>query len=361
VNATTSHTTAPGAARDTIAVSVVIVNYESWADVASLVKTLAESVEVRDGRWEVIVVDNASRGDVPPALQSPSDGVRVIFNSRNVGFAAGVNLGSASARGAWILLLNPDVAIDVEFPGQVRSRIAHYEARPSGRPGIVGFALRNEDGSAQPSVGVEPSLIRSLRGQLIPRARRKYRAASPTIAGEVPWVTGACVLIDAEAFRHGNGMDEDFFLYYEEVALCRTLRSAGRSVEFDPAVTVTHLRPLQNRRVSPRLRVITRHSKLVYFSKHRPTLEFALLRRVVLVEAAARRLWARACGDEPQRRCWELVGRIAKRLGNGQKVAGREVMEWTEILDAPRPGLTIHPAHDRQGSHHAAGQPSRSV
>jgi GT2 family glycosyltransferase len=361
VNATTSHTTAPGAARDTIAVSVVIVNYESWADVAFLVKTLAESAEVRDGRWEVIVVDNASRGDVPLTLQSPPDGVRVIFNGRNVGFAAGVNLGCASARGSWILLLNPDVAIDVGFPGQVQERIAHYEVRPSGRPGLVGFALRNEDGSAQPSVGIEPSLIRSLRGQFIPRARRKYRAASLMTAGEVPWVTGACVLIDAGAFHDGNGMDEDFFLYYEEVALCRTLRSAGRSVEFDPAVSVAHLRPLQNRRVSPRLRVITRHSKLVYFSKHRPALEFALLLRVVLVEAAARRLWARTWGDRRRQHCWELVGRIAKLIGNGRKITGREVMEWTEVLDSPRPGLTVHTAHDRQGSHHAAGQPTRSV
>jgi GT2 family glycosyltransferase len=361
VNASTSHTTAPGAARDTIAVSVVIVNYESWADVESLVKTLAESAEVRQERWEVIVVDNASRSEVPPPLQSPPAGVRMIFNGRNVGFAAGVNLGCANARGAWVLLLNPDVAVHPEFPSQVKNRIARYEARPSGRPGIVGFALRNEDGSPQPSVGIEPSLIQSLRGQFIPRARRKYRAASQTTAGEVSWVTGACVLIDAEALRDGNGMDEDFFLYYEEVALCRTLRSAGHSVEFDPAVSVTHLRPLQNRRVSPRLRVITRHSKLVYFSKHRPALEFALLRRAVLVEAAARRLWARVLGDDRQQRCWELVGRIAKLIGTGRKLTGREVMEWTEALEGPRPGLTVHSAHDRQGSHHAAGQPSRSV
>ena len=361
MNAPTSHTAAPRTDRDRIAVSVVIVNYESWPDVASLVETLAESAELSQGRWEVIVVDNASRSEIPAPLHSPPDGVRLILNDRNLGFAAGVNLGCADARGAWILLLNPDVAIDAEFPEQVRDRITHYENRPKGRPGIVGFALRNEDGSAQPSVGIEPSLIQSLRGQFIPRARRKYQTASRTVAGDVPWVTGACVLIDAEALRDGNGMDEDFFLYYEEVALCRMFRSAGRSVEFDPAVSVTHLRPLQNRRVSPRLRVITRHSKLVYFSKHRPALEFALLRRVVLIEAAVRRLWARGVGDESQRRCWELVGRIARRIGNGPMVTGREVMQWTEILNAPRPGLTVHPGHAGQGPRHAAGQPSRST
>ena len=360
MNASTSHTTEPVAA-DRVAVSVIIVNYESWPDVALLAETLAQAPEIRSGRWELIVVDNSTRQRVPDCMEPPPFGVRVIVNARNLGFAAGVNVGCEVARGEWILLLNPDVAIDADFPAKVRERIGHYDRRPEGRPGIVGFALRNEDGTPQPSVGIEPSLIQSLRGQFIPRARRKYQSASRAVAGCVSWVTGACVLIDAAALRAGNGMDEDFFLYYEEVALCRTVRRLGRSVEFDPAVSVTHLRPLQNRAVSPKLRVITRHSKLVYFQKHRPLVEFLVLRRVVLFEAAVRRAWARASGDFAQGRCWALVGRIARRMGASRKVVGRDVIEWAETLDAPRSGVVIHPGHGDQGSHLAAGHRSRSV
>lgn len=360
MNASTPHTNEPVAA-DTVAVSVIIVNYESWPDVALLAETLSRSAEVRSGRWEVLIVDNASRQEIPPFMQSPPFGVSLIANDRNVGFGAGVNIGSKVARGSWLLLLNPDVTIDADFPELVRRRIAHYEDRPQGRPGIVGFALRHGDGSPQPSVGIEPSLLQSLRGQFIPRARRKYQTASHTSAGAVSWVTGACMLIDTAAFRAGSGMDEDFFLYYEEVALCRTLRAAGRSVEFDPTIRVTHLRPLQNRAVSPRLRVITRHSKLVYFRKHRPRLEFRILRSVVLVEATLRGFWARAAGNPPQRRCWELVGRIARLMGTGRKVVGRDVMEWTESLDVVRPGVAIHPGHANPGTHQMSSHPSRSV
>jgi len=360
VNALTSHSTEPVAA-DRVAVSVIIVNYESWPDVTLLAESLARSSEVRSGRWEVIVVDNSTRQHIPAPMQSPPLGLRILLNPRNLGFAAGVNVGCEVARGEWILLLNPDVTIEPGFPDRVQERIRHYERREQGRPGVVGFALRNEDGTPQPSVGIEPSLLQSLRGQFIPRARRKYRSASQSAAGSVSWVTGACVLIDAETLRAGNGMDEDFFLYYEEVALCRTVRAMGRSVEFDPAVSVTHLRPLQTRAVSPKLRVITRHSKLVYFQKHRPRMEFLILRRVVLIEAAVRRLWARASGDFAQSRCWALVGRVARRMGTNRKVVGRDVIEWAETLDSPRSVVMIHPGHLDQGSHLAAGHPSRSV
>lgn len=360
MNALTSHITEPVAA-DRVAVSVIVVNYESWPDVTLLAETLAQSSEVSAGRWEVIVVDNSTRQQVPVSMQTPPLGLRVLVTQRNLGFAAGVNVGCAVARGEWILLLNPDVTIDPGFPDRVRERIRHYERREQGRPGIVGFALRNEDGTPQPSVGIEPSLLQSLRGQIIPRDRRKYQPASRAVAGSVSWVTGACVLIDAETLRAGNGMDEDFFLYYEEVALCRTVRAMGRSVEFDPAVSVTHLRPLQSRAVSPKLRVITRHSKLVYFQKHRPRMEFLILRRVVLIEAAIRRFWARASGDIPQSRSWALVGRIARRMGTSRKVVGRDVIEWAETLDSPRSGVVIHPGHLDQGSHLATGHPSRTV
>ena len=90
-----------------------------------------------------------------------------------------------------------------------------------------------------------------------------------------------------------GGMDDDFFLYYEEVALCRSARTRGWSVEYDPGVSVVHLRPLQNRPISPKMRVITRHSKLLYFRKHLPPWQFAALKSIVRVEARIRAAWCR--------------------------------------------------------------------
>src|SRR5262249_10313863 len=133
--------------------TVVIVNYNSWPDVLRLVQGLACSAEVRAGLVEVVLVDNASQGPIPAALRNPAPGVRLVARTDNGGFAAGVNSGWHHARGGWLLVLNPDVIVSREWLGAVVARLRQFAADPSRAPGIVGFGLRNPDGSRQPSVG----------------------------------------------------------------------------------------------------------------------------------------------------------------------------------------------------------------
>ena len=314
--------------------TALIVNYNGWPDVLRLVSALARSPEVAAGRCEVVVVDNASDGPIPSAFEPPPPGVRLLARADNGGFAAGVNAGWRIARSPWLLLLNPDVVAGPDLFGRVLGRIRAYEARPGGAPGVVGFGLRNEDGTRQPSVGASPGLARSLREVLIPRARRKYQAAWRTRAGPVAWVTGACALVDSALLRTLGGMDEDFFLYYEEVALCRSAWRAGRSVEYDPAVEVVHLHPLQNRAVSPKMRVITRHSKLLYFRKHLPGWQFSVMAAIVGAEAAVRGGRAIWLGRGPEARAWRAIGRLAGQMRRGTAPVGRAVLATAEAAVA---------------------------
>jgi GT2 family glycosyltransferase len=276
---------------------------------------------------------------MPQALHSPPSGVHLVLRSHNDGFAAGVNAGWRAAAGRWLLLLNPDIVAEPGFVGRILERIRHFEGRQEGAPGIVGFRLRNEDGTDQPSVGHDPNLFRSLRGLFLPRARRKYQPAAQVRAGRVPWVTGACVLVDTNVLEQLSGMDEDFFLYYEEVALCRSARLLGRRVEFDPSVEVTHLRPLQNRAVTPKMRVITRHSKLLYYRKHRSRREFASLTRIVAAEAGVRGFWARLAGRRDHAQAWSTIGTLARSMRRGAKIRGRDVLVIAERGAAAIAGL----------------------
>lgn len=317
--------------------AVIIVNYNAWDDVARLVESLAGSPEVASGDCELIVVDNASVEPAPPELSRPRPGVHRIDRADNGGFAAGVNAGWRAARAPWLLVLNPDVVAEPDLLGRVLRRIAHHEARADGPPGVVGFALKNADGSPQPSVGTEPGLARMLREAFIPRSRRKYQPGWRTRAGAVPWVTGACLLVDAGVLAALGGMDEDFFLYYEEVALCRSARRLGRRVEFDPAVALVHLRPLQDREVSPQLRVITRHSKMLYFRKHLPHREFVGLSWIVALEASARAGWSRLRGRGAEGRAWTTIGRMARAMRSGEPIRGRAVLRMAEGIE-PRIG-----------------------
>jgi len=243
--------------------------------------------------------------------------------------------------------LNPDVVVSEDWLGQVVTRIQHLEtesqaqASPQAAPGIVGFGLRNPDGSRQPSVGAFPSLPRTLWEQLIPRSRRKYQADWRTRPGPVPWVTGACMLVNTRLLETLGGMDEDFFLYYEEVALCRSARRQGWRVEFDPGLAATHLRPLQNRTLSPKMRVITRHSKLLYFRKHLPHWQFLGLSWIISCEAQVLGLWSRWTGRTEDVRSWRTIGAIARNFRAGAVVRGVEVRRLAESLALNRTATTM--------------------
>ena len=323
----------------------MIVNYRSWGDVASLVGSLAGCPLILSGFCEILVVDNASGEPIPASLRDPAPGVRLILQRSNGGFSSGVNAGWRASRAPWLLILNPDIVPGPDFLSEVAARVDAFERRPEGVPGVVGFALRNPDGTRQPSVGAFPSLARTVWEQLIPRTRRKYQPDWRVKAGRVDWVTGACFLVSTPLLEATGGMDDDFFLYYEEVALCREATRRGWSIEYDPGVAVVHLRPLQNRAISPKMRVITRHSKLLYFRKHLPSRQFVALAWAVQAEAKARGAWCRLRGL-PGGRTWRAVGWMAHRLRTGGELRGSAVLTLADSVDEsaddgkPRPDRT---------------------
>lgn len=216
--------------------TVVIVNYNGWPDVSRLVSALEAEPEFPSGRLQVVIVDNASDGPVPERLTAnPAPSLRLLLRPDNGGFSVGVNAGWRLARSPWLLVLNPDVEIERGMIGQVVERIDGYDRQPAGPPGIVGFGLSNPDRTPQGSVGVFPSLARTIREQFIPRTRRKYQAGCRIRPGPVDWVTGACMLINGRMMAELGGMDEDFFLYHEEVAPAAGPRSGAGGWSTIPA------------------------------------------------------------------------------------------------------------------------------
>ena len=317
--------------------TAILVNYNGWPDVVRLVAALSAEPELRQDRLHVVVVDNASQGPVPePLLRDPPPGLKLLLRPDNGGFAVGVNAGWRLSRSPWLLVLNPDVEIESGLVGQVLARIEHYEQQPSGTPGIVGFGLRNPDGTPQGSVGVSPSIWRTVREQFIPRYRRKYQSGWRIRSGPVDWVTGACMLLNARMMAQLEGMDEDFFLYYEEVALCHAAQTKGWRVEYDESVQVVHRHPLQNRAISPKMRVITRHSKLLYFRKYLPRWQFLALTWIVTGEAAIRGAISGVRGREEAIRAWTTIGDLARRFRTGKFVKGSDMVPMAEAVESKR-------------------------
>ncbi len=268
-------------------ISVVIVNYCQWRNTARLTRQLRRSHVARAGEAEIVVVDNHSPGHPLLAKLRRTPGVSVRRFERNRGFAPAVNAGCQRSRGEWILLLNPDVSVPTGFLDDL-DLFVHRQERADPRVGIIGLAVRNTDGSAQASCGPLPTLARTLTGLLLPRAQRKCRPIETDRQTPVAWATGCALLIRRDCFEEIAGFDEDFFLYYEDVDLCRRAAERGWKVCFEPTLRVRHHSPLHSRPTPAPLRLMTRHALLTYGLKHWPRWQALALGGIIGVESLAR-------------------------------------------------------------------------
>jgi GT2 family glycosyltransferase len=306
--------------------SVVIVNYRHWLETAQLVRQLLESAGTQRADIEIIVVDNHSPNHPLIRRLRRWPGVSLRRWRRNRGFAQAANEGFRLSCGDWILLLNPDISVTGSFTADLLHLIARLPVEQP-RTGVVGFHLRNPDGSEQLSSGNFPTLLGTVAGLRRCRAQRKYAQALGDVPRPVPWVTGCCFLVSRECFRQLNGFDEDFFLYYEDVDLCRRAQALGWSVWYEPSLRAVHHHPLHGRTVSPCARLVTRHALLTYGHKHWPRSHVRVLARLVRAEACLRSWWASACGDPAAARQLMELAALAFDLSRGRWRAARRRLD----------------------------------
>lgn len=319
---------APPAAAE---LTVVVVNFCQWHNTARLVRQLRRSAAVRTRTADVVVVDNHSPPHPLARRLKRLSGVTVRRTRRNLGFARAVNRGCRLRPDSrWVLLLNPDVTVPDGFLDDVLAEVA---ADPSA--GVIGFRLRNRDGSDQASSGPDPTLLNTLAGLFRPRSRRKCRHVGAAGRRLVPWVTGGCLLVRRECFEQLGGLDEGFFLYYEDADFCRRAAEAGWSVVYDPAVEVTHHWPLHSRTVPPPLRLMTRHALLTYAGKHWSRWQSAALAGVVWVEAAARQAVAALRGDASAAACYGQLRRLVGDVGRNRGESVRDRIAAAAAFLAP--------------------------
>lgn len=303
-------------------ISVVVVNFRQWDNTVALTHDLDNADCMRAGQAEIVLIDNDPTGHPLRRCVRHWPGVSLRCFDRNRGFARAVNEGCRRARGQWLLLLNPDVRVPEEFLDKALVA-AEALARREPRAGIVGFQLRHADGTRQGSYGPFPTVANVLAGLLRPRARRRCQPACAHDPRPVPWVTGCCLLVRRDCWRDLGGFDEDFFLYYEDVDLCRRAHAAGWSVWYDPAVRVTHFLPLHTRSVPAPLRVMTRHALLTYAAKHWSRWQARLLSGVVLAEAFLRGTAARLRGQREAAGHYARLRRMAVDLARGRFLRAR--------------------------------------
>lgn len=300
--------------------TVVIVNFCQWQNTARLTKQLRRSIACREGLAEVVVVDNDSpKSRITNKLRKLS-GVRMHQFDRNTGFATAVNKGADITCGDWMLLLNPDVTVADGFLDDLIS-VAERYPQIDANTGVIGLKLHNRDGTLQASAGTFPTFLGTATRLALPRSRRKCQHRNGEQRQRVEWVTGGCMLLRRNCFEQLRGLDERFFLYYEDVDFCRRATEAGWSVWYEPSLSVTHHWPLHARNVPAPLRLMTRHALLTYATKHWPRWQLRLLASVVKLESRLRSAFAKQRGDTVATDCYRELRHLVGDLLHGDTAA----------------------------------------
>lgn len=247
--------------------SVVIVNYLAYAPLANCLESLTEFVPPAN----IVVVDHQTQAEQVGRLTARFPYVQFLPTSANPGFAAGVNRGVGATTGEYVLVLNPDCIVSSD-PRPLASWLANHP-----EVAVCGALVREADGSVQASARRFPGVTTGLAGRTTwltrlwpdnPLTMGNLVRDLPAEPIEVDWVSGACMMIRRDAFAAVGGMDEQFFLYWEDADLCRRLNQAGWKTDYHPGMTVTHLTGQSSQHARKASLVAFHQSAYRYYRKH---------------------------------------------------------------------------------------------
>jgi len=298
----------------------VTVSYNTRELLGECLDTLLAGLEHSGLSAEVWVVDNGSTDGSADMVRQRFPGVHLIAHDENLGFAAANNLalrqvdlvGEAAPR--HILFLNPDTRVVGDALGVL---VRFLDSTP--RAGVAGARLVYDDGAFQHSAFAFPGLIqifldffplyRLLDSRLNGRYPRSLYEAGLPFAVDHP--LGAAFLVRREAWLQVGGFDERFFMYCEEIDLCRRIKGAGWEVYCVPQAEIVHLAGQSTGQFRDRMFVALWRSRFLMYDKHEGPVFRWLARRIVRLGLAAEARRARAAFGRGEMSAPDLAGRLA--------------------------------------------------
>lgn len=205
-------------------ISIVTVNYRSWGRL----RHCLNSVNLQEGvSFEMVVVDNCSRDGMAADFVAAYPWVRFIFQDINGGFAQACNKGVAISSGKWLLFLNPDSVLEA---GVLQNLISRVSREPEWK--LVGVRQYDDEGVDQHTFGNFPrwwtvwpqmrTIERLIRGK---ENSKQYLNTAPVSFPD--WISGCFMLIRRADFEMLGKWDQRFWMYSDDIDLCKRAANAG--------------------------------------------------------------------------------------------------------------------------------------
>lgn len=236
-------------------ISFIIVNYQSEKYLAKCISSIKG--KILDVDYEIIVVNNENNH---LGAQLPSE-IKLINKGKNVGYGAGCNAGAKIAKGDILCFLNPDTEIVADNIQDILDEFDKCD-----KLAIIGPKLVDEGENIQEWIAGKEVTITGIILNNFGYKRDKKIWESP-VPVECAWVSGAAMFIRKEIFQKLGGFDEKFFMYFEDIDLCKRARLAGFKVLYFPEFMIKHFggKSFLDRKTQ---KVYYRKSQRRYFRKY---------------------------------------------------------------------------------------------
>ncbi|MFM9873283.1 MAG: glycosyltransferase family 2 protein [Fimbriimonadaceae bacterium] len=276
-------------------ISITICSWNTIEDTRACLQSLREAKN--EANFEVIVVDNNSEDGSPQMVADEFPEFVLLAQSKNLGFTGGHNLALKHAKGTHKTLLNSDTIVHL---GAIRTIVEFIASNPDA--GIIGPKLLNPDGTLQYSCRRFPNPVaaafrNTFLGRLFPNNKytrdylmQDWEHENPR---EVDWVSGAALFIRGDCLAKIGPLDDQLFMFCEDVDWCKRAWQAGYKVKYLPQAVITHAIGRSTDKAPNRMIARFHRSMFRYYLKHNVP-EANILARPFLIAFAATALTIRA-------------------------------------------------------------------
>ena len=268
--------------------SIIIVNWNTKDYLEQCLQSIFE--RTKGIEYEVFVVDNASTDGSAQMVKEKFHQVKLIENKKNVGFARANNQGMKKSSGKYILLLNSDTKII----GNALEKTIEFMNKNS-EVAVVGCRLLNLDMSIQKSIGNFPGIGQTiLDATLIGAPYRKFinqRIKHLKDPIEVDCVAGAFLLTRRKAVEKVGFLDEDYFIYSEDIDWCYRLKRKAGKIFYFPNAEVIHYGGESMKQQAENTFLELYKSKLIFSRKHYGKLKILVIKLILIIDVWLKLLW----------------------------------------------------------------------
>ncbi|MCR4417437.1 MAG: glycosyltransferase family 2 protein [Ignavibacteria bacterium] len=267
--------------------SIIIVNYNLSKEVINCVNSILAFSTKYD--YEIIIVDNRSdEEDINVLLNAFPNHIYRNINiyklENNKGFGFANNYGASKARGEILILLNPDTVLieDIFF------KIISIFNRDK-NIGIVGSKILDAKNNCEKSIGLFPNIFLEFLDIFSLKRKFEYTFLLKKIINgknefyNVDWVTAAAMFIPKHLFEEVGGFDEEFFMYNEDIDLCKRIKAKGYKIIYTPYIKIKHFGSVASKKNYFLFTKYSYESKIIYYKKHFSKFNQIILRFILLL------------------------------------------------------------------------------